>query len=66
MAPHLTAKLTSLRNEEDLSDEQVATLLKEAEDRLRLRLCKGGAEEPQSSVLRKPYVLPVSPRISAC
>jgi hypothetical protein len=52
MAPHPTVNLSSLPDEEDLSDEQVAALLKEAEDRLRLR--KGDAEKSQSSVKRKP------------
>jgi hypothetical protein len=52
MAPHLTANNSSLHDEEDLSDEQVAALLKEAEDRLRLQ--KGDAEKSQSPVQRKP------------
>jgi hypothetical protein len=52
MAPHPTVNLSSLHDGEDLSDEQVAALLKEAEDRLRLR--KGDAEKSQSSVQRKP------------
>jgi hypothetical protein len=52
MAPHPTAHLSSLHNQEDLSDEQVAALLKEAEDRLRLRT--GDTGGPQSSALRKP------------
>jgi hypothetical protein len=55
MAPHPIANLTPLRNEEDLSDEQVAALLKEAEDRLRFH--KGGTVSPQSAVLRKPYAV---------
>jgi hypothetical protein len=52
MAPHPTMNLSSPHDEEDLSDEQVAALLKEAEDRLRLR--KGDAEKSQSSAQRKP------------
>ena len=63
MAPHSTAQLPSLYEEEDLSDEQVTALLKEAEDRLRLR--KEDAGKPQSSVLRKPYVLQIMPRTGA-
>jgi ribosomal protein S6 len=51
MAPHSAVNLSSLQDEEDLSDEQVAALLKEAEDRLRLR--KGDAEKSQSSGQRK-------------
>jgi hypothetical protein len=52
MAPHSTVSLSSLQHGEDLSDEQVAALLKEAEDRLRLR--KGDAEKSRSSAQRKP------------
>jgi hypothetical protein len=51
MAPHPTVKISSLHDEEALSDEQVAALLKEAEDRLRLRK---DAEKSQSSAQRKP------------
>jgi hypothetical protein len=60
MAPHPTANFVSPHNEEeDLSDEQVAALLKEAEDRLRLR--RGDSGDSRSSVLRKPYVSQVLP-----
>jgi hypothetical protein len=52
MAPYPAVNFSSLQDEEDLSDEQVAALLMEAEDRLRLR--KGDAEKSQSSVERKP------------
>ena len=54
MAPCLTSNLTSPHNEQDLSDEQVEALLKEAEDRLRLRRDDYG--DSQSPALRKPYV----------
>jgi hypothetical protein len=54
MAPCLTANLASPHNEQDLSDEQVEALLKEAEDRLRLRRDDSG--DSQSPALRKLYV----------